>query len=350
MTRSRASRARPGRAATPCATVSRDGKPFEAALDRAVERALGRPIAGWRTSSPPGCCAGRRRSTRGSRRWCRAAGPASRRSFRRCSGSARFSSLRSIGFLRTPRWIPVSRWPRRPAAQRAGGFVNAVLRRLGQAGRRAGWLGTSRCRGVRRRTALATAASHPTWLVERWLERFGPEDTSRAAPVEQHAAPSSCCSRRARARGTARARGGGRPASRSSPAPFGAGLMTDRSRPQSLPGYARGRLHRAGPGAGAAGLVRRPAVRRHAVRRVRGSRGQDDRLRPRRRPGRRGRRSAARGARGWPRTFGARGAGASTGRGRRTPPAGPAESTPCWSTRPASAPGRSRGIPTRAGG
>ena len=121
--------------------------------------------------------------------------------------------------------------------QRAGGFVNAVLRRLGQAGPAQAGSAPAGAE-VSAAEALATAASHPTWLVERWLERFGPEDTAallrwnntRPELVLQPA-------RATREQLEARWRQAG---IEPSPAPFGAGLTTDRSRPQSLPGYAEG--------------------------------------------------------------------------------------------------------------
>src|SRR6476661_6720885 len=58
----------------------------------------------------------------------------------------------------------------RAGGDRAGGFVNAVLRRIGAPGG-PGPLATG---GEPR---LAADPSHPPWLVERWLARFGPEET-----------------------------------------------------------------------------------------------------------------------------------------------------------------------------
>jgi 16S rRNA (cytosine967-C5)-methyltransferase len=112
---------------------------------------------------------------------------------------------------------------------RAGGFVNAVLRRL-----------------VREPTApsaapvatLAQAYSHPDWLVERWLNAFGPEETERLLewnntkprlvlqPARQEVAALTDRWRRAGIQVEA--------------APYSAGLVTDRSRPAELPGYSEG--------------------------------------------------------------------------------------------------------------
>lgn len=122
---------------------------------------------------------------------------------------------------------------------RAGGFVNAVLRELGRRHVR-----TSPSEpvpappGAGSAEALALEASHPRWLVERWLERFGPEETaallrwnnSRPRLVLQAArTPLDALERRWREAGIEVV-----------PAVFGAGLMTDRSRPQLLPGFAEG--------------------------------------------------------------------------------------------------------------
>ena len=114
---------------------------------------------------------------------------------------------------------------------RAGGFVNAVLRRLGDGPVPAPLARTDAER-------LAAEYSHPGWLVERWLERFGAEETERLLRwndtrpriVLQPARESlDQLERRWREAGIA-----------VEPAPYGAGLTTDRRRPQELPGYAEG--------------------------------------------------------------------------------------------------------------
>ena len=128
---------------------------------------------------------------------------------------------------------------------RAGGFVNAVLRRVGRLEGVKGAVGHEGTGAVVRAPAggltaaqLADAASHPRWLVERWLARFGPAETeallrwnnTRPRLVLQPARePAEALERRWRAAGI-----------EVTPAPFGAGLVTDRSRPQDLPGYAQG--------------------------------------------------------------------------------------------------------------
>jgi 16S rRNA (cytosine967-C5)-methyltransferase len=121
---------------------------------------------------------------------------------------------------------------REEGGPRAGGFVNAVLRRLApQAEPAPEPAGPDAA-------ALAERHSHPLWLVERWLERFGPDETRRLLewndrrprlvlqPAREGLAD---LERRWLAAGIA-----------IEPAPFGAGIMTDRRRPEELPGFAEG--------------------------------------------------------------------------------------------------------------
>jgi len=127
------------------------------------------------------------------------------------------------------------------AGERAGGFVNAVLRRVGRlesAKDPAAEVPSPRTGEDPTAAQLADAASHPRWLVRRWLARFGLADTeallrwnnTRPRLVLQPARePATSLERRWRAEGIEVAS-----------APFGAGLVTDRSRPQDLPGYGEG--------------------------------------------------------------------------------------------------------------
>jgi len=128
--------------------------------------------------------------------------------------------------------------------ERAGGFVNAVLRRLGR-------LEASAADGADTVEpppteaaaddpveALAERASHPGWLVRRWLDRYGAEET--AALLEWNNARPRLVLQPARAsieELERRWRGAGVEVT---PAPFGAGLLTDRTRPRDLPGFADG--------------------------------------------------------------------------------------------------------------
>jgi 16S rRNA (cytosine967-C5)-methyltransferase len=115
---------------------------------------------------------------------------------------------------------------------RAAGFVNAVLRRLSRSESDAG--GPSE--GVA--PTLAREFSHPLWLVERWLLAFGPDQTeallrwnnTRPRLVAQPAREElDALAARWRAAGI-----------EIETAPYGAGLMPNRSRPVELPGFQDG--------------------------------------------------------------------------------------------------------------
>lgn len=120
---------------------------------------------------------------------------------------------------------------------RAGGFVNAVLRRLESAADTV----DAPEPAATSADALSRAHSHPAWLVERWLTRFGAEETAallgwnntRPRLVLQPARESrDALERRWREAGID-----------VEPAPFGAGLVTDRTRPETLPGFDEGGFH-----------------------------------------------------------------------------------------------------------
>jgi 16S rRNA (cytosine967-C5)-methyltransferase len=116
--------------------------------------------------------------------------------------------------------------------ERAGGLVNAVLRKL------------SRGAPLPADTAVPTAArlarvhSHPMWLVERWVDRYGVEDTDRLLQwndrrprliLQPARTPLEELEQQWRSAGIT-----------TEPAPYGAGLVTDRGRPQTLPGFEQG--------------------------------------------------------------------------------------------------------------
>jgi 16S rRNA (cytosine967-C5)-methyltransferase len=116
---------------------------------------------------------------------------------------------------------------------RAGGFVNAVLRRLTESTVRTDATGAPR--GAE---GLAAAESHPLWLVARWVAQFGEAETAdllrwnntRPRLVLQPArAELEELAGRWREAGIV-----------PEPAPYGAGLLTDRTRPEELPGYDEG--------------------------------------------------------------------------------------------------------------
>jgi 16S rRNA (cytosine967-C5)-methyltransferase len=126
---------------------------------------------------------------------------------------------------------------REAGGPRAGGFVNAVLRRLGAQPETMASAAEPEAE-LADAESLSRRHSHPLWLVRRWLQRFGPDETRRLLqwndrrprlvlqPARQAAVE---LERRWKAAGIA-----------TEPAPFGAGLVTDRRRPEELPGFAEG--------------------------------------------------------------------------------------------------------------
>jgi 16S rRNA (cytosine967-C5)-methyltransferase len=115
---------------------------------------------------------------------------------------------------------------------RAGGFVNALLRRMTREPARPG-----KGRGVGP-LDLAARYSHPEWLVRRWLERFGPEETERL--LQWNNSRPSLVIQPARASGDAILRRLAAGGIRAAPAPWGAGIAVSASRPDQLPGFADG--------------------------------------------------------------------------------------------------------------
>jgi 16S rRNA (cytosine967-C5)-methyltransferase len=126
---------------------------------------------------------------------------------------------------------------REEGGPRASGFVNAVLRRLGAQPETLAPVAKADT-DLADTAGLAQRHSHPVWLVERWLRRYGPEETRRLLewndrrprlvlqPARQGAAD---LEQRWRSAGIA-----------VEPAAYGAGLVTDRRRPEELPGFAEG--------------------------------------------------------------------------------------------------------------
>jgi 16S rRNA (cytosine967-C5)-methyltransferase len=118
---------------------------------------------------------------------------------------------------------------------RAAGFVNAVLRRIGRA-ESVGRTGTGA--SLSPAGELAHRYSHPAWLVTRWLARYGAVDTEallawnnrRPSLVVQPARASQDeLFERFESAGLAVL-----------PAPWGAGLVVDGGQPRDFPGYADG--------------------------------------------------------------------------------------------------------------
>ncbi len=120
---------------------------------------------------------------------------------------------------------------REAGGARAGGFVNALLRRMTRETPRAASHGVGPL-------DLAARHSHPEWLVRRWLERFGAEDTDRLLRWNNSRPP--LVVQPARASGDAIIRRLAAAGIRTVPAPWGGGLAVSASRPEQLPGFAEG--------------------------------------------------------------------------------------------------------------
>jgi 16S rRNA (cytosine967-C5)-methyltransferase len=120
---------------------------------------------------------------------------------------------------------------REAGGARAGGFVNALLRRMTREGPQ------NRPRGMGP-LDLAARHSHPEWLVRRWLDRFGPEDTDRL--LRWNNSRPALVIQPARAAGDAILRRFAAAGIRTAPAPWGAGIAVSGSRPEQLPGFADG--------------------------------------------------------------------------------------------------------------
>ena len=128
---------------------------------------------------------------------------------------------------------------RETAGAKASGFVNAVLRKVAAAEPSLFDESASTATAAPSDPAsLAEAHSHPEWLVRRWVKRFGAAgatallkwNNQKPVLVLQPArAPTTLLARRWRQAGIAVQR-----------APFGAGLVTDRTRPDELPGFVEG--------------------------------------------------------------------------------------------------------------
>jgi 16S rRNA (cytosine967-C5)-methyltransferase len=120
---------------------------------------------------------------------------------------------------------------------RAGGFVNAVLRRLG-AQPDAMTAAQEPDADLADADALARRHSHPRWLVGRWLRRFGPEETRRL--LEWNDRRPRLVLQPARQSSEELVRLWSSAGIATEPAAYGAGLVTDRRRPEELPGFAEG--------------------------------------------------------------------------------------------------------------
>jgi 16S rRNA (cytosine967-C5)-methyltransferase len=126
---------------------------------------------------------------------------------------------------------------RETAGAHAAGFVNAVLRKVAS---------SPSAPGAAEPAGLAGRYSHPDWLVERWLSRFGESETELLLRWNNQSPtlvlqPARATLEQLEQRWTA----AGIPVR---PAPWGAGLITDRSRPDELPGFDEGAFFVQDPG------------------------------------------------------------------------------------------------------
>jgi len=110
----------------------------------------------------------------------------------------------------------------RESSPRVAPFVNAVLRRVAEAAPR----------------VVPGRASHPGWLVTRWTRRFGPVETARL--LAWNDTRPRLAVQPARWSLERIADEWQRAGIAFEAAPFEAGLLPDRSRPQELPGYGEG--------------------------------------------------------------------------------------------------------------
>ena len=188
------------------------GGPFERRSTGRVERAAPSPTAGWRTSSPPACCAARPRSTSGWRRWCRAAGTSVAPELQEV---LRLGAFQLTALDRVPAHAAVDTsvaLAKEAGGARAGGFVNAVLRRLG---RDAAAPAPATERSPAADATGARPHSHPAWLVERWLDAVRPRGDRARCSGGTTRGRGWCCSPRGR-RWRRSSAAGARRASRSS--------------------------------------------------------------------------------------------------------------------------------------
>ena len=131
---------------------------------------------------------------------------------------------------------------RRIAGARVGGFINAVLRKVAEGGK---GKKNGKGEGDQPRSpfpvlppSLAAEYSHPEWLIERWIERFGGEATERLLRINNTRPPLVVQPARWDTETLIASFEQQQIAWR--PAPFGAGLVVEGRRPQELPGFAAG--------------------------------------------------------------------------------------------------------------
>ena len=124
---------------------------------------------------------------------------------------------------------------RRIAGARVGGFINAVLRKISETGSEER---VAKSEEEPTASLLATRYSHPEWLVERWLKRFGGEETERLLQANNARPP--LVVQPARWNRETLIASFEQQGISWHPAPFDAGLVVEGRRPQELPGFSAG--------------------------------------------------------------------------------------------------------------
>ncbi len=214
-------------------TDVRGGRPFDAALDRAVQ-SLGEADRRLAHEMAAGVLRGQsaldnRLGSLVPRGWASVA-PELREVLR--LGAFQLTSLD-----RVPRHAAVDTsvsLAKAIGGARAGGFVNAILRRLSRLP--AATDADANASGGA--ASLAETESHPRWLVDRWIARYG--ESGAVALLRWNNTRPRLVLQAARA-GLEELEGRWTAAGITvEPAPFGAGLLVDRSRPTDLPGFDEG--------------------------------------------------------------------------------------------------------------
>ncbi|HEU5218685.1 MAG TPA: transcription antitermination factor NusB [Gemmatimonadales bacterium] len=127
---------------------------------------------------------------------------------------------------------------RRIAGARVGGFINAVLRKVAEQAPDAASRDPVAEAETPTADSLAIEYSHPAWLVDRWVGRFGLADTERLLRANNTHPP--LVIQPARWSRDALIVGLDQQRIPWEPAPFDAGLVVTGRRPQELPGFTSG--------------------------------------------------------------------------------------------------------------
>jgi 16S rRNA (cytosine967-C5)-methyltransferase len=229
----------------------REGKPFEAALDRVLDEL---PEADRRLAHELAAGVLRRRTVLDSqlaplvsRGWSRV-GPD-------LQDILRLGAYQLTELDRVPAHAAVDTsvaLAKDTGGARVAGFVNAVLRGLTRS------TAAPQPKTNNQPADLAQAYSHPVWLVERWIARFGPEQVEALLQWNNHrprmvVQPARESLDRLRDRWQ-------RAGLEVEPAPYGAGLIPKVARPAEIPGYHEGHFIVQDPAQALLGQVVNPSA------------------------------------------------------------------------------------------